>query len=107
MANAIAAPATAAVRSAELAPKLIDDEHDLDSFEQHALERDREAEPVEPERCSRPARARRLATSLGERRVLVVQRLAGRRSRRSPCAAIAGRSEQQRADDELQQWREM
>ena len=78
-----------------------DDEHDLEPLEQHALEGEREAVPVDPGALDvrRAACLRELAR---EDRVLVVQRLVARRAQDRLPQPLQAEDEQQRADHEPQ-----
>ena len=76
-----------------------DDEHDLEPFEQHALECDGERVPVHPGRCPTTHPGRLLALG-SERGTLVVQRLVATRAEDRLAQPLQTEHQQQRADDE-------
>ena len=77
------------------------DEHDLESLEQHALERKREAVPVEAGALDLRGAAR-FGELLREERVLVVQRLVAAGAQDRLAQPLQAEDEQERADDEPQ-----
>ena len=83
------------------APEGDDDEDDLEPFEQHALERERERVPIEPGALDR-RRGERRRQLPAERGVLIVERLVAARPEDRLSKPLEPEDEQERADDKPQ-----